>query len=252
MRPILLKIGSLSIGSYGAMVALAFLVATYVWYQRAKKESISSKIIIEFALILLISGLIGARLFHTLQHIKSNGFIFRNGGLTYYGGFVSASIAGFIYLRSKELPISKMMDIITPSLAIGEAIGRIGCFLAGCCFGKPTDSVLCVTYPEKSLTYTLLKGQCSYPTQVFTSIILFLVFIILIIISKWTIFSGQLFLIYAIIHSIQRFFIDFFRLYSPEEYIGNLATSQLISLIIGFSALFTMIIILFRRHRYIK
>jgi len=247
MKPILFTIGSLPIGSYGVMVAIGFLVGVYVSYLRARSRDISPKIIIELALLALVSGMVGARIFHAIQHIESNGFIVLEGGLAFYGGFIFACLVGFIYLRSMAMPIPEMMDILTPSLAIGEAIGRIGCFLAGCCYGRPTDSLLGVTYPEKSLTYLLLKGQRSYPTQIFSSISLFLIFVILITISKRIVFSGQLFLIYAIIHSAYRFLIDFFRAYSAEEYIGILATSQVMSLLIGLTALFIMIIILLRR-----
>ncbi len=247
MKPILFTIGSLSIGSYGVMVAIGFLVGFYVSYIRAKSKDISPKIIIELALLVLVSGIGGARIFHAVQHIESNGFVILEGGLAFYGGFIFACLIGFAYLRSMALPIPEMMDIITPSLAIGEAIGRIGCFLAGCCYGRPTDSPLGVTYPQESLTCLLLKGQRSYPTQIFSSISLFLIFFILIIISKRMVFSGQLFLIYAIIHSVYRFLIDFFRAYTTVEYIGILATSQVISLLIGLTALFIMIIILLRR-----
>lgn len=252
MKPILFTIGSLSIGSYGFMVAIGFLIAVYVCYQRAKKKDIYPQIIFELALLTTITGFVGARLFHSFQHLNSNGLIIWKGGLAYYGGFIPAFLVGFIYLRAKNLSISEMMDVIAPSLAIGESIGRIGCFLAGCCYGRPTDSPLGVIYPEKSLTYMLLNGQKAHPTQLYTSISLFFIFVILIIIGKRTIFSGQLFLIYAIIHSVQRFIIDSFRSYTSDEFIGNLATSQLISLIIGLVTLLVMIFILLKKRQFGK
>jgi phosphatidylglycerol:prolipoprotein diacylglycerol transferase len=249
MKPILFTIGYLSIGSYGVMVAIGFLIAVYIFYIRTKSK-VPSKIVFELSLVVLISGFAGGRIFHLLQHLDSNGYLMIwEGGLAYYGGFISACLIGFIYLRSKKLPIPEMMDIIAPSLAVGESIGRIGCFLAGCCYGKPTNSSLGVMYPEKSLTWILLNGQKAHPTQLYSSISLFLIFAILMALDKRTFFSGQLFLIYVIIHSTQRFIIDFFRFYTPEEKIGILATSQTMSLVIGLIALIAMIVILLRRRQ---
>jgi len=251
MRSTLFAIGSLPIQSYGIMVAIGFLLAVYVAIRRAKKRDIPSQFIFNLSLYVLISGFVGARIFNILQHIRSydslsDALRIWEGGLTYYGGFVFASLVGFLYLRSKKLPIVEVLDVIAPSLALVEGIGRIGCFLAGCCYGKPTDLPCGVTFPENSLTRILTDSQKVHPTQLYSTVILFGIFIILIVLQRFMKFSGQLFLSYLIMYSIYRFSVDFFRYYSPEEHIGILVSSQATSLVIGLIALIIMIVKIFR------
>jgi len=247
MRPTLFTIGSLPIRSYEVMVAIGFLIALYFAVRRARKKNIPFRFMLDLGLCVLISGFIGARIYYILQHIRSYDSLadifsrIWEGGLTYYGGLVLASLVGFIYLRSRRLPIVGMMDIAAPSLALGEGISRIGCFLAGCCFGKPTDLPWGVTFPKNSLTGILTDSQKVHPTQIYSSIILFSIFIILIVLQRHTKFSGQLFLIYLVMYSIYRFFIDFLRYYTPEEHLGILAYSQVTSLVLGSVALIVMI-----------
>jgi len=247
MRPTLFTIGSLPIRSYEIMVAIGFLIALYIAIRRAKKKNIPFRFMLDLGLCILISGFVGARIFYILQHIRSYDSLadtfsrIWEGGLTYYGGFVLASLVGFIYLRSRRLPIAGVTDIIAPSLALGEGISRIGCFLAGCCFGKPTDLPFGVTFPENSLTGIITDSQKVHPTQLYSSIILFCIFIILITFQRYTKFSGQLFLSYMIMYSIYRFSIDFLRYYTPEEHLGILTYSQVTSLVLGLIAIIIMI-----------
>lgn len=247
MRPTLFTIGSLPIRSYEVMVALGFLIALYIAVRRAKKKNIPFRFMFDLGLCILISGFVGARIFYILQHIRSYDSLadtfsmIWEGGLTFYGGFVLASLVGFIYLRSRRLPIAGVVDIIAPSLALGEGISRIGCFLAGCCFGKPTGLPFGVTFPENSLTGIITDSQKVHPTQLYSSIILFCIFIILITFQRYTKFSGQLFLSYMIMYSIYRFSIDFLRYYTPEEHLGILASSQVTSLVLGLLAIIIMI-----------
>jgi phosphatidylglycerol:prolipoprotein diacylglycerol transferase len=247
MRPTLFTIGSLPIRSYEVMVAIGFLIALYIAVRRAKKKNIPFKFMLDLGLYVLISGFVGARIFYILQHIRSYDSLadifsrIWEGGLTYYGGFVLASLVGFIYIRSRRLPIAGVMDIIAPSLALGEGISRIGCFLAGCCFGKPTDLPIGITFPENSLTGIITDSQKVHPTQLYSSIILFCIFIVLITFQKYTKFSGQLFLSYVIMYSIYRFSIDFLRYYTPEEHLGIFSYSQVTSLVLGLITVFVTI-----------
>jgi phosphatidylglycerol:prolipoprotein diacylglycerol transferase len=254
MRPILWTIGSLTISSYSFMSAIGFLVAVFIAILRAKKVGIWTKSIIDLSLYVFIGGLIGARLFHKLQHFGSYNSIsdalnIMEGGFAYYGGFISAFLIGVIYLKVSNLSIAQIADIVAPSLAIGEGIGRIGCFMAGCCFGKPTDSMFGVSYPQNSLVWTLIGSQKVHPTQIYSAIALFCIFRILMAIQKYTTFRGQLFLMFLLIHSVFRFSIDFLRYYTPEEHISILTTSQFISMIIGLGAVITMVIFIFNNRK---
>lgn len=248
MRPTLFKIGPVPIRGYGLMIAICFLVAIYVAARRAKKEGMLPQTIFDLGLYILISALIGARILHALQHPGSyESFLdflkVWEGGLSYYGGFILALLVSIFYIRGKKLSVAKISDIVAPSVMLGFSIGRIGCFLAGCCFGKPTSLPWGVTFPEGSLAWMELGSQKIHPTQIYDSILLFSIFIILIAVRKYMKFPGQLFLFSVIIYSVSRFSIDFLRYYSPEERVGSLADSQVISIIAGVTSLIFMIVI---------
>ncbi len=256
MRPILFKIGPVPVYGYGFMLAVAFLVATYIAARRAEKEGIPSQTIFDLGLYMLISAVVGARIFHVLQHLKSYGSfvdaiaIWRGGlsGLAFYGGFAPALLVGVLYLRHKKLSVGKVTDTIAPSLILGTGIGRIGCFLAGCCFGKPTSLPWGVTFPENSLASLELGGlEKVHPTQLYSSISLFSIFVILLVLRRYIKIDGLLFLITVLMYSVHRFLIDFVRYYAPEEHIGSLATSQVMSIIAAIIAVLAAILLIFRR-----
>jgi phosphatidylglycerol:prolipoprotein diacylglycerol transferase len=251
MRPTLFKIGPISIHSYGLMVAIAFLVAIFVAANRAKKEGIPAQNIFDLGLYILVSAFLGARIFHFFQHLEDySSFweVFRvwEGGLSYYGGFISAFIVSIIYLQINKLSIERYLDILGPSMILGLSIGRVGCFLAGCCFGKETS--LPWGIPSR---WTLLDSGDVYvhPTQIYSSVSLFTIFVVLIILRKYMRFSGQLFLLTVIMYSGFRFLIDFIRFYTPEERMGILATSQVLSIILGTFALIIMIVFILRHRK---
>ena len=225
MRPTLFAIplpviGSLPIRGYGLMVALGFLVAIYVAAQRARKEGIPPQTIFDLGLYILISALVGARIYHLIQKPSLYSSYLDllkvwEGGLTYYGGFILAFIVTILYLRWKKLSIGKVSDILATSAMLGVGIGRIGCFLAGCCFGKPTSLPWGVSFPENSLAWYEIGAQKIHPTQIYSSINLFTIFIILIFLRRYIRFPGQLFLSCVFLYSVHRFFIDFLRYYTP-------------------------------------
>lgn len=259
MRPTLFKIGALPIHSYGLMLAIAFLVAIYVAARRAEKEGIPSQTIFDLGLFLLISAVVGARVFHILQHLGSyNSFgevigIWQGGcglsGLAFYGGFILALPVGILYLRWKKQSITGVLDILAPSLLLGVGIGRIGCFMAGCCFGKPTSLPWGITFPENSLA-AMETGRVEsiHPTQLYSVISLISLFVILIILRKHIKIKGMLFLVAVLMYSTHRFLIDFLRYYTPDERAGSLTTSQTISIIAGVISIATIIVLIARRN----
>ena len=252
MRPTLFRIGSLPVRGYGLMVAIAFLVAIYLAAHRAKKEGIPSQTIFDLGLYLLVSALLGARIFHYFQHRDSyqsftDVFKVWQGGLAYYGGFLLALTVGVLYLRSRKLSIAKVTDIFAPSLVLGLGIGRIGCFLAGCCFGKPTSLPWGVTFPRESLVWMEIGSQKVHPTQLYSSLSLICIFVVLLILRRHIKLPGQLFLSAVLMYALHRFFIDFLRHYTSDERIGSLATSQVMSVLAGTIAVAAMIALAVRR-----
>jgi phosphatidylglycerol:prolipoprotein diacylglycerol transferase len=242
------------------MIAIAFLVAIYTAARRADKRGVPSQTIFDLGLYLLISAVVGARIFHVLQHRDSyESFIdiigiWQGGlsGLAFYGGFILALIVGILYLRMKKLPVAEVLDIIAPSMILGVSIGRIGCFLAGCCFGKPTSLPWGVTFPEESFAWIEMGSQKIHPTQLYSVVSLFSIFIILLILQRRMKFSGQLFLLSVLMYSIHRLLIDFLRYYTPDERIGSLATSQVMSIIAGTGVLMVIIVLTVRRSLHVS
>ena len=139
MHPILFKLGPITIYTYGLFIALAFLASIYLAARSAKREGIDSQKIIDLSFYLMLAAIIGSRLLYVLLNFKyylsAPGAIWQiwEGGLVFYGGLIAAAAVSFIYIRKKGLNLWQITDIFAPSLALGQAIGRWGCFFAGCC-----------------------------------------------------------------------------------------------------------------------
>lgn len=220
MYPILFEFGPLKIYSYGFSIALGFIVGAYLAKLEARREGISPETIVNLSLCLAISGVLGARLLYILQnlafYIASPGQIFmlHKGGLSFYGGFILATVCAVIFLKRERLPVLAVLDLISPYLALAQGIGRIGCFLNGCCYGQPA---------------------ARYPTQIYSSLSLLAIFLILRIAqSKRTragYFVGQIFLLYCLLYSSMRFFMEYLRGDNLRIFAG-LSIHQFISIVI--------------------
>ena len=152
MCPELFDLGPISIKTYGFFVALGFLAGIYYISRQASRYFISIETILDLCLYVLVSGLLGAR----ALYVALNWAFYRNnlveilfiwsGGLVLYGGVITALLAGIFYVKKKNLEFYKMLDLFTPAFFLGLAIGRIGCLSAGCCYGKPTTSLLGIVF----------------------------------------------------------------------------------------------------------
>lgn len=245
MHPTIVKFGPLSIHSYGLFVALGFLTGILIAIYFAKKEKINPNIILDLSLYVIISGIIGARLFYVLgqwDYYKNNPLdilMVQNGGLVIFGGFIFAFFAIAIYAKQKKLSLLKLLDAIAPGLALGYAIGRIGCFLNGCCFGLPTSLLWGMVFPPSSLAAYYYPGQQLHPTQIYSSLAMLAAFFVLIYIYRRKRFNGQIAAWFFVLYSVYRFFIEFFR-YSPIHWLA-LTPSQWLAIfisILGIGGLF--------------
>ncbi|MFN3740536.1 MAG: prolipoprotein diacylglyceryl transferase [Thermodesulfovibrionales bacterium] len=241
MHPDLFRIGPITIHTYGVMVAIGFLLGVGLALNQARKEGISPERISDLSFYLLLAAIIGSRVFYILlnpgPYIKNPLAIFKiwEGGLVFYGGLIFAVITGVIYIKRHSLNLWQVADIFAPSIAIGHAIGRLGCFFAGCCHGRPADLPWAVTFTDPHSLAPL--GIPLHPTQLYEAAGEFVNFIILLILRKRKSFKGELFWTYVMLYSILRFSVEFFRGDAARGMLAEgLSLAQAISVIMFFIA----------------
>jgi phosphatidylglycerol:prolipoprotein diacylglycerol transferase len=211
--------------------------------------------IYDLGLWLLIAGLIGSKLLlfvvdadYRANPIRIFSLDFLRSGGVYYGGFLGGLAAGWFLIRYYKLPFWKTVDALAPGIALGQAIGRQGCFAAGCCWGKPTDLPWGVHFTPAGNANTGVpifdeSGGALYlhPTQLYESFFMFGVFVLLYWLHGRKKFDGQILIVYAILYPIFRFVNEFFRA-DPRGDIAGLSTSQIISLLVGIGAMIFLLV----------
>lgn len=211
MYPVLFSLGKINIYSYGVLLSLAFLTAMILAVKKGKYEHIDENRIIDLSLIIILSAVIGARILYIILEwpLFKNNYIrmirLDDGGLVFYGGLIGSSAAFIVFCKLKKILIFRYADIFAPSLAIGQAIGRIGCFFSGCCYGKKTCSWIGVHFP------TAHDSAAHIPTQLIESTACILLFIFLHRLYYRKKFHGHIFSFYLMGYSTLRFCIEFFR-----------------------------------------
>lgn len=243
MYPIAFHLFGKPIHFYGVCIALGFLCATALMLYKRKRAGMTKDQIFDLAMLALFTGIVGARLLHVIQNWDSNaGFlwIFRidQGGLVFYGGFILAITSVCIYARRKKISMPALLDVTSPAIAIGHAFGRLGCFMQGCCFGKPAPegtwgAVRFPFHPASSIDAKMYlpdgMTRALYPTQIWESVANVILCAALIFLCKKFRRPGQIAGIYLITYAIIRFSLEFFRGDNPELMLG-LTTSQNIAL----------------------
>jgi len=209
MHRIILNIGPFTLYSYGLCVALGFLISTIFILRDAAKSDLKQSDVVDCLIMVLISGLIGGRLLYVFLNAEYYAqfplriLMFYEGGLAFQGALAAAVISGVVFTRIKKLSFRKIADLIVPYIALGQAIGRIGCFLNGCCYGKIVEHGFAVTFPGEAVT--------RMPVQIYSSLFLFVFFLILMKIRKKHFFDGCVFASYLMIYGVFRFFMDLLR-----------------------------------------
>jgi phosphatidylglycerol:prolipoprotein diacylglycerol transferase len=216
MHPIFLELGSITIRWYGVMAALGFLAATILINVNRKYAKMTADQATSLVFISVICGILGARLFYVIQFWEKfrNNFweIFRidHGGLVFYGGFFLAMIGIAVYCRKQKLSIIRVMDIMCPALAVGHAMGRIGCFLNGCCYGKPTECALGVIYPQGTDPHFRYGNIPLHPVQLYETAANIILAVLLFFLVRKT-RRGFTMASYMILYGVLRFLDEFFR-----------------------------------------
>ena len=227
MYPEICRIGPITIYSYGLTLLVAFGTASLLAGLQARRENIHPDLIFNFAFISFISGIIGARIFYI---VENSGYYIKNplemimlqhGGLSWFGGLIGGGLAGAAYLKNKNLPVYKTLDLIAPFAALGQAIGRFGCLLNGCCFGKVSE--LGIYFP--------VHQAVLIPTQIYSSVTLIFIFVFLRLLQDRPHREGEIFFAYLLLYSLKRFFIEFWRA-DNEIVLYGLTLFQFISIVI--------------------
>lgn len=207
MHPVLFVLGPITIYSFGFMLAIAVMVCSYLMARDAKRLNIPQEAVYDFAFWAAFTGILGARLFYVALNfdyfMQSPLEIIQiqNGGLAWQGGLILGIPTAVIYLRRKKLPLLPFLDLASPYLALGQAIGRIGCFLNGCCHGREVSWGIYVPMYHAHL----------YPTQIYESAGLFTIFLILKKVHAGKHFNGEVMVVYLLLAAVLRFVVQFFR-----------------------------------------
>lgn len=225
MHPVLLQIGGFSLYSWGLMVALAFAAGIAVAMNSSEKAGISREDVMDATMYVLISGIVGSRLFYVIGFWDMyrgdlwGALAVWEGGMVFYGGLVFAMAALFFWARYKKINVLRILDLAAPSAAIGYSIGRIGCLLRGCCFGVQCDLPWAMRFPES-------QGLV-HPTQSYSVIAGLLIFALLVAVRERKKYDGQVFAWGVLLYSLYRFIIEFFRFnvlewgwFSPSQWIS--------------------------------
>ncbi|MCP4023213.1 MAG: prolipoprotein diacylglyceryl transferase [Desulfobacteraceae bacterium] len=253
MHPILFQIGNFSLYTYGLFVALGFASALWFTQQNAKPHAINPQVISDIFFVGLISAILGARLLYVVIDFKAyqDDFlgIFKiwEGGLVFFGGFIMAVIVTFIHLRLRDLNVWKTADIITPGIVLGHAVGRIGCFFAGCCYGKACNLPIAITFKHPESLAPL--NIALHPTQIYSVLSNLILFFFIFWLQKHKRFNGMIFWTYIILYSIFRSAIEFFRGdFRGDFFVEFLSVSQGIGMVFFFIALIMLFILSKKAH----
>jgi phosphatidylglycerol:prolipoprotein diacylglycerol transferase len=245
MHPVLFNFGQLTIHTYGFFIALAALAGMLVARLEAKRLGMDPEKVVDACFYVVVAAIVGSRLFYVITNIDFfmsaplDVFKIWNGGLVFYGGFIGSAITLIVYLRIYHLPLGKMADIAALALPLGHAIGRIGCFFAGCCYGKLCHHPWAITFKNPDSLAPLFVQL--HPTQLYSSVSNFLVFLLIISLRRFKQYDGQLFWIYFALYGINRSIIEVFR---GDFRGGTVLNTFSISQTIGISSAFVAIIML--------
>ena len=282
MKTVLFEIAGLKVKGYGFMIGIGFLLAIFVGEYRAKKKGMRDESIFDIAIIAALSGFLGAKLLYVIvsfeDFLKDPLAVIGSSGFVVYGGIIAGVLAGYLYTRFKKLDFMDYFDLVMPEIAIAQGFGRLGCFLAGCCYGKETHSWFGVEFPADSMAPAGIK---LIPTQLISAAGDLLIAAILIILAdkvfkkvreqriqqkdimaaemseateivpvskKFGYRAGDIGCMYMWLYGAGRFAIEFLRNDYRGE-IGFMSTSQFISI---FIILAGVIIFMFNRRKTAK
>ena len=233
-------LGPFTLHTYGFLLAIAFLAGLWAASRQAKREGLDAGRVTDMAVWVLIAGLVGAKVLLVAldwRYFSTNPrelmAIFQSGGV-FYGGLIGGILAAWFYARRHLMPGWQTADVLAPGVVLGQAIGRLGCFSAGCCWGKPTQLPWAVTFTDVYAARQVGTPMDTpvHPSQLYESLAAFLIFLFLLWMARRKRFHGQVVLAYVALYSAARFALEFLR-GDPDRgtwFGGTLSTSQIVAL----------------------
>ncbi len=241
MYPKLFDIGPISIYTYGVLLAAAYLAGLRYAIVRAKARGMDGDRVMDLGIYIIVSALVGAKLLllvvefdHYVEDPAELWTIVRSGGVFYGGLLLSVGVA-FWFMRRHSLPIWATCDAFAPGIALGQAVGRVGCLMAGCCYGRPTELPWGITFanPLAASNVGTPLGVSLHPTQLYESGAALIILALLLVAERRGLgFPGRTFWSYLLLYSMARFGIEFFRGDPRGVVFDLLSTSQFVSVLL--------------------
>lgn len=240
MHPILFEIGDWPVYAYGVLLATAYLAALQLAVVRARRIGLDGARVMDLGIYLIIAALVGAKLM--LVAVDFDYFVSRPGELlslvraggVFYGGLILSVAVGLWLVRRYGLPVWTTADLFAPGIALGHVIGRLGCLLAGCCYGRPSDLPWAITFtdPVAAANVGTPLGVPLHPTQLYDAGAELLIMILLLATERrGRTFAGRTFWLYILLYGVSRFIVEIYR-GDARGNVGALSTSQFISVLI--------------------
>jgi len=250
MYPKLLQIGEFSLNSYGFLIAIGFLVSMFFIAKESPKIGIKSETMLDLTFWVFIVGMLGGRILWIITQWSDYSkhplrmFSIWEGGFVFYGGFISGIVFIYWFSKKKEINMWDAFDLMSPTAAITHSFGRVGCFLAGCCYGTPTSVPWGVRF-HGGLVPSHLHGIKLHPTQLYSSLTVALIAILLIWKLRRRLYSGQIMVWYMGIYAVARYLLELVRGDAEREFLIDpyLSTSQ------GIGAAMLIVAYLIRNYR---
>ena len=241
MYPELFSLGPVTVYTYGVMLAASYLLGLRFAIARARKWKLDADRVLDLGIYIIIAGLIGAKLllivtdYDQFRASPADLLSLARSGGVFYGGLITAVAVAFWYIHRHGMPFWTTCDAFAPAIALGHVTGRLGCFAAGCCYGKATSVPWAVVFtnPIAAANVGTPLGIPLHPTQLYESGAELLILIVLLATERrGRRFAGRTFWLYMILYAVSRYVIEFFR-GDPRGVVFGMSTSQFISLLLG-------------------
>ncbi|GIV17811.1 MAG: prolipoprotein diacylglyceryl transferase [Armatimonadota bacterium] len=236
MHPVLFHLGPLEVRSYGVMIVLGFALAVWWSMRVAPRYRIDPEQILDFVLLTALAGVIGARVvyvaldWHNFAQEPWRVLYFWEGGLSFHGAVIGGGLAVALLAQRKGIPFLQLADVLAPGVALAYSVGRIGCFLGGCCYGVPTDLPWACSFQDPFRPH--VHTPPSHPTQIYASLSNLLIFALLARMQKPPHPAGKVFWAYITLYGVYRFLVEFWRVGATSTVLAlGLSDAQWISIL---------------------